>query len=276
MADTGFKITISDRQDAQAHITNALENKHILQWAYICRDENYTERDIRAYRFDLQRNWAEGFLGQEKYASMDEYIEAKLKDYHQVGDKKPILWQVVFIADQRISTAEVAQWFGVTVNAVITLSDSIRIADELKRIDEHEVKANFDYNAYIANVNKNMSWLMVKRSINLANIVTLGIFIFIVIVVVKLGIEQSKVHPWLMPSILGAIGILYLMINLLALRASKKNNRHISGIPFIGGIHLLIAGLISPCKWLALLCVLDYSVWSFILALRGKEGDDNE
>lgn len=36
----------------------------------------------------------------------------------------------------------------------------------------------------------------------------------------------------------------------------------------IGGIHILIAGLISPCKWLALLCVVDYTFWSFLYAVH--------
>ena len=41
---------------------------------------------------------------------------------------------------------------------------------------------------------------------------------------------------------------------------TKKDNHSHSGIPFIGGIHFLIAGLISPCKWFAFLCLLDYAV----------------
>ncbi len=40
---------------------------------------------------------------------------------------------------------------------------------------------------------------------------------------------------------------------------NKKDGHSHSGVPFIGGIHFLIAGLISPCKWLALLCLLDYA-----------------
>ena len=47
----------------------------------------------------------------------------------------------------------------------------------------------------------------------------------------------------------------------------KGSDHHVSGIPFLGGIHILIAGLISPCKWLALLCILDYTFWSFLYAI---------
>lgn len=71
--------------------------------------------------------------------------------------------------------------------------------------------------------------------------------------------------------IVEAIGVLWILLNLNAIRISKKQKRHVSGIPFIGGIHLLLAGLLSPCKWLALLCLLDYSIWGFIysVCIRG-------
>ncbi len=84
-----------------------------------------------------------------------------------------------------------------------------------------------------------------------------------------------KEHPWVFPGIIGGIGVLYIIYNIAAAMTSKKMqregiDRHISGFPFLGGIHILIAGLISPCKWFALLCVLDYTFWSFLYAvLRG-------
>ncbi|MBR7019711.1 MAG: hypothetical protein IKI15_01480 [Lachnospiraceae bacterium] len=78
-----------------------------------------------------------------------------------------------------------------------------------------------------------------------------------------------KQHPWVFPIIIGVIGFLYIILNICANVESKKiqargEDRHVSGIPWLGGIHLLIAGLISPCKWLALLSVLDYTFWEFI------------
>jgi hypothetical protein len=81
-----------------------------------------------------------------------------------------------------------------------------------------------------------------------------------------------KMHPWAFPIIIGSIGILYLILNIGAIIETKKiqakgSDHHVSGIPFLGGIHLLIAGLISPIKWLALLCVLDYTFWSFLYAV---------
>ena len=81
-----------------------------------------------------------------------------------------------------------------------------------------------------------------------------------------------KMHPWVFPTIIGSIGILYLIYNIGAIKKKKKiqakgSDHHISGIPFLGGIHLLIAGLISPIKWLALLSVLDYTFWSFLYAV---------
>ncbi len=81
-----------------------------------------------------------------------------------------------------------------------------------------------------------------------------------------------KMHPWVFPAIIGGIGILYLIINIGAVIETQKiqskgSDHHISGIPLLGGIHLLIAGLISPVKWLAILCVLDYTFWSLLYAV---------
>ncbi len=81
-----------------------------------------------------------------------------------------------------------------------------------------------------------------------------------------------KMHPWVFPLIIGVIGLLYLLLNIGAIIETKKiqaegSDHHLSGIPFLGGIHLLIAGLISPIKWLALLCILDFTFWDFLYAL---------
>ena len=81
-----------------------------------------------------------------------------------------------------------------------------------------------------------------------------------------------KMHPWVFPAILAGIGILYLMINIGAAIESKKLqekgiDHHVSGIPLLGGIHFLIAGLISPVKWLAIFFVLDYTFWGFLYVL---------
>jgi hypothetical protein len=78
-----------------------------------------------------------------------------------------------------------------------------------------------------------------------------------------------KQHPWVFPAIIGGIGLLYVFLNIMAIRASKKYNRFVSGVPILGFIHLLIAGLISPCKWLAFLCVLDFTFWEFLSVITG-------
>ena len=97
-----------------------------------------------------------------------------------------------------------------------------------------------------------------------------------------------KMHPWVLPAILGGIGIFYLVVNIGANLTSRKlqkegSDHHVSGIPFLGGIHLLIAGLISPIKWLALLCVLDYTFWMFLYSVfvggafdKPKDNDKSE
>ena len=57
-----------------------------------------------------------------------------------------------------------------------------------------------------------------------------------------------KMHPWIFPAILGGIGLFYLVFNIGAILTSRKlqkegSDHHVSGIPFLGGIHILIAGL---------------------------------
>ena len=69
-----------------------------------------------------------------------------------------------------------------------------------------------------------------------------------------------KLHPWVFPAFLGAIGLFYLLVQIPLIFGKTKDGHSHSAVPFIGGIHFLIAGLISPCKWLALLCLLDYYV----------------
>ena len=94
-----------------------------------------------------------------------------------------------------------------------------------------------------------------------------------------------KQHPWVFPIILGLIGIGYIALNIGAGLESRKiqargEDHHVSGIPFLGGIHLIIAGIISPCKWLALTGLLDYTFWMFLYAivfmgLFKKDNDNN-
>ncbi len=67
-----------------------------------------------------------------------------------------------------------------------------------------------------------------------------------------------KMNPWVLPAIFGSIGLFYLIMGLSLMFGKKKKDHSVSGVPLFGGIHFLIAGLISPCKWLAFLCVLDY------------------
>ena len=90
-----------------------------------------------------------------------------------------------------------------------------------------------------------------------------------------------KMHPWVFPGIIGAIGLLYIILNIGAIKASKDNQKkgidhHVSGIPFLGEIHLLIAGLISPIKWLALLCLCEFTIWMFLYAVIKERAFNDE
>ena len=88
-----------------------------------------------------------------------------------------------------------------------------------------------------------------------------------------------KMHPWVLPAILGSIGLFYFVIQLPLFFGTNKDGHSHSGVPIIGGIHFLIAGLISPCKWLALLCLLDYVfigiIYKHFYPDAFDKGDDN-
>lgn len=60
---------------------------------------------------------------------------------------------------------------------------------------------------------------------------------------------------------IGLIGLFFLVVTYGALIVSKKSGHYVSGAPCVGGILIAVAFLTSPCKWLALLGLLDYGVW---------------
>lgn len=65
---------------------------------------------------------------------------------------------------------------------------------------------------------------------------------------------------WTLFGVLGLIGLFFVIMTYGALFASRKSGKYVSGVPCAGGFFLLIAGLLSPCKWLALLALTDYGV----------------
>lgn len=79
--------------------------------------------------------------------------------------------------------------------------------------------------------------------------------------------DKVSIGDWIPSIILGLIGLFFLIISYIAVIKSKKENRHYSGFPLFGGVFIFIAGVISPCKWLCLLCFLDYGVWMFPYAM---------
>lgn len=273
---------IIDNADDSA-IKKALEHNEITKWAYILHDKDvYNEHDLEIRRLECQRIWAEGFEGQDKYNSVDEYIENQLNRPPHLGDKKDALWQGVCITDKAYTNSEVEKWFGISDVSTRFLSDSLYISDSLKALtneddfsrhlekhiyDPSEVHANFDYREYISSAEKNRKWELTKRNFDPAMLLGMLFISFIIVCAVKLGSTSN--HPWILSGIVAGIGVLYLVLNYMAIQKGKRENRFISGIPFIGGIHLLIAGILSPCKWLALLCIMDFSIWNFLSGILG-------
>ena len=69
------------------------------------------------------------------------------------------------------------------------------------------------------------------------------------------------ISKWGVCILLGSIGVFFLVMTYGALIVSRKSKHFVSGVPCAGGICIVIAFLLSPCKWLALLGFLDYGLW---------------
>ena len=80
--------------------------------------------------------------------------------------------------------------------------------------------------------------------------------------------EQNYIKVcWYLYGFIAFFGVFCLVMTYGALIASKKSGKHISGVPLFGGFFLFIAGLVSPCRWLCLLFLLDYGCWEIAYTL---------
>ena len=73
--------------------------------------------------------------------------------------------------------------------------------------------------------------------------------------------SMAFISTWGVCILLGLIGVFFLVMTYGALIVSRKSDHFVSGVPCAGGICIVIAFLLSPCKWLALLGFLDYGFW---------------
>ena len=60
--------------------------------------------------------------------------------------------------------------------------------------------------------------------------------------------------------ILIGVGLLCYVGNIYVFVSNRKRKAHVSGIPLLGAILVLAGGLLTSCKWLALLALLDPSL----------------
>lgn len=73
--------------------------------------------------------------------------------------------------------------------------------------------------------------------------------------------DVNNIQMWIVAGILWAVGTsAWIMTYILVPIKAKKTGTNISGIPGVAFILFLIAGLLSPYKLLALLCLVDFSV----------------
>ena len=78
--------------------------------------------------------------------------------------------------------------------------------------------------------------------------------------------NTPAIYRWIPTIIIAAIGSFLLFVSYMSLYLGHKNRNDPdaytpSGVPCSGGLCLILAFLISPCKWLAFLGLLDYGFW---------------
>ena len=66
-------------------------------------------------------------------------------------------------------------------------------------------------------------------------------------------------------AILVSLGVLAWVITIGARISTKKTGHFVSGIPGVGGILIILGFLVSSVKWLALIGLLDFDLWYFVL-----------
>ncbi len=80
---------------------------------------------------------------------------------------------------------------------------------------------------------------------------------------------------WIASIILFAIGLFFWIITYIAAPLeSRKRGRFVSGFAFLPFICFLLGGLLSPCKLLALLCLLDFNADAFPIIMLKQYFDE--
>ena len=176
-----FNIKDGDRgNNTEVFIKAALEHEHIIRWAYILHDrEFYNEHDMKSRYYGAQYCWADGFPGQEKYASINEYLDEEMKRPPFIGDKKEDRWHVFLSVDEIVYDEDIADWFGLpnihymrnlTVPSSLkdalqslTNEDDLAVSFERYHYPDDKVKANFDFREYMSGIKVNRKLERWKR-----------------------------------------------------------------------------------------------------------------
>lgn len=87
--------------------------------------------------------------------------------------------------------------------------------------------------------------------------------------------ESYPVIMNIVDGIIWLVGILWWIATYIgAPLESKKKGYHVSGFPGLAFLHFLVAGLLSPYKWLAVTALLDISVTCLpIFLIKEKKKD---
>ncbi len=177
-----FNIKDGDRgDDTEAFIKSALGHDQILKWAYCLHDkEVYNRHDMECSRYGVHYCWADGFPGQEKYASVEEYLDEQMNKPPFIGNKMDARWNIFIIADRSVYAEDISDWFrmpGVHYLRCLTGSpssikdalesltneDHASIAMERYRYPDDAVKANFDFREYMSGIKVNRKLERWKR-----------------------------------------------------------------------------------------------------------------
>ena len=91
---------------------------------------------------------------------------------------------------------------------------------------------------------------------------------------VWLGLQDTALGPWIFSIILWVFGGAAWVATYVGPLIAARKNEYVSGIPGVAFILFLLAGLLSPYKWLAVIAAADFGI--LVILIRSIFGSRSQ